>query len=51
MIIRHLIIFINYMSVRFIKFMSCKTAERGVLSGALLLAYGNFNAKRNKISC
>ena len=31
------------------KIMSCKNAERGVSSGALLLAYGNFNAKRNKI--
>ena len=49
MIIRHLVTFIKHMSVRFIKFMSCKNAERGVSSGALLLAYGNFNAKRNKI--
>ena len=50
MIIRHLVLtFIKHMSVRFIKFMSRKNAERGVSSGALLLAYGNFNAKRNKI--
>ena len=49
MIIRHLVTFIKHMSVRFIKFMSCKNTERGVSSGALLLAYGNFNAKRNKI--
>ena len=49
MIIRHLVTFIKHMPVRFIKFMSCKNAERGVSSGALLLANGNFNAKRNKI--
>ena len=49
MIIRHLVIFIKNTSIRFIKFMSCKNAERGVSSWALLLIYGNFNAKRNKI--
>ena len=49
MIIRHLVTFRKHMSIRFIKFMSCKKVERGVSSGALLLAYGNFNAKRNKI--
>ena len=49
MIIRHLVTFIKHMPVRFIKVMSCKNAECGVSSGALTLAYGNFNAKRNKI--
>ena len=37
MIIRHLVTFIKHISVRFIKFMSCKNAEHGVSSGALLL--------------
>ena len=49
MIIRYFVTFIKHISGRFIKFVSCKNAERGVSSGALLLAYGNFNAKRNKI--
>ena len=49
MIIRHLVTFIKHMPVRFIKFVNCKNAERGVSSGAFLLAYGKFNAKRNKI--
>ena len=37
MIIRNRVTFIKHMSVRFIKFMSCKNAERGFSSGALLL--------------
>ena len=49
MIIRHLVTFIKHMSVRFIKFTSCKNAERGVSSGALLFDYGNFNANKIKL--
>ena len=49
MIICHLVTFIKHMSVRFLKFMSCKNAERGISSGALLFAYGNSTPNEIKL--